>query len=1209
MNAPESEKSQRIEALEAELARVRGLLRTGVEVVAAFADVGTGDEAIARALETFAQLARVDLCSVGLFSRDGMYLETQHTWPNLENLPPPAMPVAQFGWTDRQIRALHHVHVPRTADLPLEAVGERLASATVGVRSILMVPLVQRGEAIGYLSCGMLRAERTFADDEIAVARSVADLLAGALVRARTERDWARLFDCLRGIGADTGANLERLTAFAKDVVGASFARYVRRGDTDPTSVLCNQILLGPADRLVTQNDLSAFVSDPVFVEHRLAAFVGRVVVAEGAPVGALCLGFSRAFAPTLEQARLVEAIADALAVEEVRAAAQRALQHTLAELEAVLESTADGVLVADRHGAPLRQNQRFLEIWAVPREITGDLEALGRHRLTQLVDPFGYLTKIADLCDDATTTDFTTLELVDGRTLARTSVPFLVDGQHRGRVWTVRDVTATVRREEELRHTLALLEATFEATADGLLVADLRGHSLRENRRLQEMWHTDPAPLDDPQELARLRLGLVEDPLSFVRNLIDLYADTSSELFASVRFRDGRVFERYSLPLRVAGQAVGRVMSYRDVTDRMRREEALGQTMALLEATFEATADGVLAVDVHGRPLRFNRHLLALWKVPEGVDPTDIHALRASARTVIADPVPIIAEWERLCADPERRESSTVHLADGGVLERHSVPLWVDGRHAGRVFTYREVTERVRAEFNRALLATAVDQAGEAVVVTALDGTIEYVNPAFERMSLHRAEDVRGKTPRILKSDRHEPDTFSSLWSTILAGKVWSGRLVNRRADGTSFEVDEVIAPVRAPDGTITNFVALLHDVTREHQLEEEVRQAQKMEAVGRLAGGIAHDFNNLLTAVIGYAELIASALDRGERVNEEIDEILRAAKRAASLTQQLLAFSRRQVLKPRVLDLNEVVNGLTRMLRRLIPENVTIQAVLDPTIEPIKADPGQMEQVMLNLAINARDAMPSSGQLTLVTEAVTLARTTLVGHDAMPPGEYVRLSVRDTGHGMDAGTLAHVFEPFFTTKGVGKGTGLGLATVYGIVRQSGGGIEVRSAVGQGTTFEMLFPTCPRATDAAKRPSPVPTSEPARTLLLVEDESSVRAVVSKVLRASGYRVLEAQDGVEALALVREHLSTLDALITDVVMPRMSGPELVSRVCAERPSLPVLFMSGHVDAAVSGHELPTGAAFLPKPFEPDTLRRAMHNLLSPRIDTPRPRRG
>ncbi len=407
MNAPQSTESERIEALEAELARTRGLLRLGTSVVAAFADVDAGGEAIPRALETFARLARVDLCSVGLFSRDGAHLETQHTWPLLENVPPPAMPVAEFAWTDRQIRALQPVHVPRTADLPAEAVGERAASAAIGVRSMLMVPLVQRGEAIGYLSCGTLRDERTFADDEIAIARSVADLLAGALVRARTERDWTRLFDCFRGIGADTSENLARLTRFARDVVGATFARYVRRTGTgdDAKSALCDEILRGPTDRLVTQHDLSAFAADPEVLAHQLGSFVGRVIVVEGARVGALCLGFARAFTPTSEQVRLLEAVADALAVEEVRAAAQRALQHALAELEAVLESTADGLLVADRRpcartgassrsaGEPRRPRRgRFRQMWHTDPAPLDDREELARLRLSLIEDPFEFM-------------------------------------------------------------------------------------------------------------------------------------------------------------------------------------------------------------------------------------------------------------------------------------------------------------------------------------------------------------------------------------------------------------------------------------------------------------------------------------------------------------------------------------------------------------------------------------------------------------------------------------------------------------------------------------------------------------------------------------------------------------------------------------------------------------------------------------------------
>jgi CheY-like chemotaxis protein len=290
-----------------------------------------------------------------------------------------------------------------------------------------------------------------------------------------------------------------------------------------------------------------------------------------------------------------------------------------------------------------------------------------------------------------------------------------------------------------------------------------------------------------------------------------------------------------------------------------------------------------------------------------------------------------------------------------------------------------------------------------------------------------------------------------------------------------------------------------------------------------------------------------------------------------------------------------------MEKMLKRLIPESVAMRTALQGALWPIKADRGQLEQVVLNLSLNARDAMPDEGRLELTTENVTLERATLVGHDAMPPGRYVRLSVSDDGLGMDAATLTRIFEPFFTTKGVGKGTGLGLATVYGIVRQSGGAIEVESRPLAGTTFRLLFP----ASNEVERPAPaagppVPKAQAAQTLLLAEDEPGVRNVAAKALRGQGYLVLEAADGVEALELAQAHGAKIDALVTDVVMPRMGGPELVRRLCAERPLLPVLFMSGHVDASVSGRELPTGAAFLPKPFAPEALRRAVHDLLTPR---------
>jgi PAS domain S-box-containing protein len=1229
---------QRLRALERELAEARAtiagqqqLLRVGHVVSIVSRELGSLeanelDVGIERALGAFATQTHVDVGMVCLFSRDRAFMEVTHAWPPAPapaHTPSPGLSVAHFAWTVGQILALEAVHVPSVADLPAEASGERALCARGGLRSVLFVPLVHRSEAIGFLSFASIAAEHTWTEGEIALTRMVADLFAGALARGRSSGDWAKVFECLRSLGADSRANIERLTALVGEILGGTCALYHRLLDGKlhawgrwripadvaavhaPEGHVCNDVIHGSKDELVVIRDLPSSTyaeSDPDVRAHGLLTYVGRAVRAGDARVGALSVVFQRDFAPSPEQRRIFDAIADAVAVEEVRKSAHEALQQAVGELEATLESTADGILVADRTARPLRQNRKFLEMWRVPPEIVDDQEAVGRHRLLSVKNPAGFLMKVAELFDDDTNDDLSTIELNDGRIFERFSIPLHIAGEHRGRVWSVRDVTERTRREAELRHALALLEATLEATADGILVADSTGRELRANRRFREMWRTEPEGECDVEELARRRLRLVKDPVGFVHGLLDLYADDERADFATIELCDGRVFERYSLPLRVGGEARGRVTSYRDVTERAHRDAELRHTMAMLEATFEATADGVLAVDAQGRPLRYNRRFLEVWGIPPSVAGNGdgvamLHHAVSHLRGLDLER----DAWLRLAADPHASEFTTLELGDGRVVERYSIPLAVGGGHVGRVFSFRDVTERARGEASRALLATAVEQAGEAVVITDRDGAIEYVNPTFERMSGHRLEDVRGQTPRVLRSERHDVDTYRALWATISSGATWSGRLVNRRADGTLFEVDEVIAPVRTADGTIGSYVGILRDVTREHQLEEEVRQAQKMEAVGRLAGGIAHDFNNLLTAMIGYAEIIDAELDGKGPIAEDVREIRRAADRAANLTRQLLAFSRRQVLQPRVLDLNEVLANMEKMLRRLIPESVVVRTSLHASLRPIKADPGQVEQVVLNLALNARDAIADAGRLTLATENVSLERTTLIGHDAMPPGEYVRLSVTDDGHGMDAATLARVFEPFFTTKGVGKGTGLGLATVYGIVRQSGGAIQVESRLGAGTTFQLFFPVSGEVErPAACAAAPVPRSQAERTLLLVEDEAGVRAVAAKVLRAQGYRVLEAGDGVEALALAQAHGATIDAVITDVVMPRMGGPELVRHLCALRPALPMLFMSGHVDASVSGRELPTGAAFLPKPFVPEALRRAVHDLLAPR---------
>ncbi len=380
--------------------------------------------------------------------------------------------------------------------------------------------------------------------------------------------------------------------------------------------------------------------------------------------------------------------------------------------------------------------------------------------------------------------------------------------------------------------------------------------------------------------------------------------------------------------------------------------------------------------------------------------------------------------------------------------------------------------------------------------------------------------------------------------------------------------------------------------------QLESEMRQAQKMEAVGQLAGGVAHDFNNLLTAIVGYTDVILYELADDEPLREEVHEIRRAADRAATLTKQLLAFSRRQVLQPRVLDLNVVVRGTEKLLRRLIGENVAVRTELSLSLPSVKADPGQLEQVIVNLAVNARDAMPDGGALTLTTARVELDGASGHGHPSLAKGRYAQLSIADTGFGMDETTLQRIFEPFFTTKEHGKGTGLGLSTAYGIVRQSGGAITAESAPGAGTTFRILLPeTTEGAPSSAPPPSRAATTRVQGTVLLAEDESAVRRVLVRTLRDRGFTVLEAEDGEVALAIAAAYQGEIDALVTDVVMPRLGGRELASRLGAQRPGTRVLFMSGYAGGSSPGDTLPANAAYLQKPFPADTLLKRLRELL------------
>jgi two-component system, cell cycle sensor histidine kinase and response regulator CckA len=370
-----------------------------------------------------------------------------------------------------------------------------------------------------------------------------------------------------------------------------------------------------------------------------------------------------------------------------------------------------------------------------------------------------------------------------------------------------------------------------------------------------------------------------------------------------------------------------------------------------------------------------------------------------------------------------------------------------------------RDITEQKRAEMGMRNLITAIEQSAETIVITDLEGRIQYCNPAFEKITGYSKEEAIGQNPRILKSGLHSAEFYGQLWATIKKGEVWTGHLTNKKKDGSVYEEDATISPIRDASGQVSGFVAVKRDVTERLQLESQLRQAQKLESIGRLAGGVAHDFNNLLTVINGYAEVLLADLDRTDPLWSSIDEIRKAGDRAAGLTKQLLAFSRKQIIEPKALDLNSTIRESERMLQRLIGEDIVLAAELDPLLGPVMADPEQVHQVIMNLVVNARDAMPDGGRLEIGTANFEVTSADASIHEDAKPGRYVVMSVTDSGAGMDEQTRQHIFEPFFTTKAGDKGTGLGLSTVYGIMRQSGGWIDVASKVGAGTSFKLYFP------------------------------------------------------------------------------------------------------------------------------------------------------
>ncbi len=751
-------------------------------------------------------------------------------------------------------------------------------------------------------------------------------------------------------------------------------------------------------------------------------------------------------------------------------------------------------------------------------------------------------------------------------------------------------------RAEKERREAQEEIKATLYSIGDGVIVTGLDGRVRRVNPVAERLtgWIEAEAsgmPLDSVFRIVNeeTRAG-VESPVQRVLRE-GLVAGLANHTTLIARDGSERPIADSGAPiLDENGAIAGVVLVFRDQAEERAAEAVLKRKAHELDCIINSIADGILVIDKHGRVMHANSRFAEMWRIPPKViASSDDGILLAHVLNQLSDPETFLGKVQSLYGT-EAISRDTLDFKDGRIFGRLSYPLMDGAEVAGRIWVFRDVTEHQRAEEELQKMFIAVEQSPVSVVITDSSGNIEYVNPKFTEITGYSLLEVKGRNPRMLKSGETSPEEYRTLWATIMAGREWHGVFHNRKKDGTFFWESVTISPVRDASGAITRFIGVKEDITSQRALEDQLRQAQKMESVGRLAGGVAHDFNNMLEVIIGHAELALSGAEKSSALHENLQEILKAAERSAGFTRQLLAFARKQHVSPEVLDLNKVVSGMLSMLRRLVGAHIELIWQPGDGLWPIRMDPSQIDQIMANLTLNARDAITGAGAVTIATSNVEIGEDEGGDYPGCAPGEYVLLKVNDNGEGIEQSMLDNIFEPFFTTKEVGKGTGLGLATVYGIVKQNGGCIDVASSPGEGATFKICLPRTHARGEAQVEKIAKGNLHGTETVLLVEDEETVLLLAKAILTRFGYRVLSARTPGIALALVEKLEAPVDLVITDIVMPEMNGKVLMEQIEKLRPGIKCLFMSGYTADVIARYNvLEDGINFLQKPFSVDAL--------------------
>jgi len=890
---------------------------------------------------------------------------------------------------------------------------------------------------------------------------------------------------------------------------------------------------------------------------------------------------------------------------EQRRAEAEAA--RTTALLNAVVNGVDDAVFVKDRDGRYLLFNQAAARFVGKPAEnVVGhdDTDVFGPEDAKRIMDNDRQVIE----SNQVQTVEENLLTAIGPRIFSAHKVPYRdQEGNVIGLIGISRDVTAQREAEAARRET----DERFRQLAENIeevfwLSTPDNSEILYISPSFERIWGL---PCSRLYENSALWLESIHpDDRARVESALKLQASGDyNEEYRIVR-PDGTVrwIADQGFPIQDDNGNVFRVAGVaEDITERKEATAALLANEARFRLLAKATNDALWDWDLKTQSLWWSEGFETLFGFSrDEIEPTieswynrihsedrewvvqDVHRAINSGRENWS------GEYRFACSN-----GSYAHVLDRGhvIHDQHGVAVRMVGGMT-------DLTELKASQETLRLRDRAIQAVSQGILITDAtqpDNPIVFASAGFERMTGYNAEETYGKNCRFLQGAKTNPDTIRELREAIAQRRTCEVEILNYRKDGTPFWNQLSISPVYGPAGELTNLVGVQTDVTSRRRLEEQFHQSQKMEAVGKLAGGVAHDFNNLLTVITGYSEMLLGDLSPAHPMRDPVTQIHEAGHRAGALTRQLLTFSRRHVVEPKLLDLNDLVSGTEKMLRRLIGEDVLLQTALSGGLSPVKMDPSHLEQVLLNLAVNARDAMPSGGTLSIATRMTELDETYCNSFPNLAPGRYVLLSVSDDGCGIPDEVKSKIFEPFFTTKEVGKGTGLGLATVHGIVQQSGGNVAVYSEVGNGTTFKVYLPAVQeRATESENTPSAAPTPSGTETILIAEDEEAVRNLAARILKGYGYTVHVAAHGKEALEKLQHELEHIDLLVSDVVMPHLGGRALAEEVQQLLPNCKILFLSGYTDDAVIRHGvLDTEFAFLQKPFSPVSLAQRVRRLL------------